>query len=129
MIETAKNIAVFVGLFLSSISALTILIKPFRKWFMNKISNVNKDTLSEIKEMLKLHIIESEKKNLSQNESLLCITRSEITAIYYKYFELKAFPIYERENLIKLYDSYEKNGGNSYIHTIVDEMLEWEVIK
>ncbi len=129
MIETAKNIAVFVGLFLSSISALTILIKPFRKWFMNKISNVNKDTLSEIKEMLKLHIIESEKKNLSQNEALLCITRSEITAIYYKYFELKAFPIYERENLIKLYDSYEKNGGNSYIHTIVDEMLEWEVIK
>lgn len=129
MIETAKNIAVFVGLFLSSISALTILIKPFRKWFMNKISNVNKDTLSEIKEMLKLHIIESEKKNLSQNEALLCITRSEITAIYYKYFELKAFPIYERENLIKLYDSYKKNGGNSYIHTIVDEMLEWEVIK
>ena len=129
MIETAKNIAVFVGLFLSSISALTILIKPFRKWFMNKISNVNKDTLSEIKEMLKLHIIESEKKNLSQNEALLCITRSEITAIYYKYFELKAFPIYERENLIKQYDSYEKNGGNSYIHTIVDEMLEWEVIK
>lgn len=129
MIETAKNIAVFVGLFLSSISALTILIKPFRKWFMNKISNVNKDTLSEIKEMLKLHIIESEKKNLSQNEALLCITRSEITAIYYKYFELKAFPIYERENLIKLYDSYEKNGGNSYIHTIVDEMLEWKVIK
>ena len=129
MIETAKNIAVFVGLFLSSISALTILIKPFRKWFMNKISNVNKDTLSEIKEMLKLHIIESEKKNLSQNEALLCITRSEITAIYYKYFELKAFPIYERENLIKLYDSYEKNGGNSYIHTIVNEMLEWEVIK
>ena len=129
MIETAKNIAVFVGLFLSSISALTILIKPFRKWFMNKISNVNKDTLSEIKEMLKLHIIESEKKNLSQNEALLCITRSEITAIYYKHFELKAFPIYERENLIKLYDSYEKNGGNSYIHTIVDEMLEWEVIK
>lgn len=129
MIETAKNIAVFVGLFLSSISALTILIKPFRKWFMNKISNVNKDTLSEIKEMLKLHIIESEKKNLSQNEALLCITRSEITAIYYKYFELKAFPIYKRENLIKLYDSYEKNGGNSYIHTIVDEMLEWEVIK
>lgn len=129
MIETAKNIAVFVGLFLSSISALTILIKPFRKWFMNKISNVNKDTLSEIKEMLKLHIIGSEKKNLSQNEALLCITRSEITAIYYKYFELKAFPIYERENLIKLYDSYEKNGGNSYIHTIVDEMLEWEVIK
>ena len=96
---------------------------------MNKISNVNKDTLSEIKEMLKLHIIESEKKNLSQNEALLCITRSEITAIYYKYFELKAFPIYERENLIKLYDSYEKNGGNSYIHTIVNEMLEWEVIK
>ena len=78
MVEIAKNIAVFVGLFLSSISALTILVKPIRKWFINKISNVNSDTLYEIKDMLKQHIAESELKNKSQNEALLCITRSEI---------------------------------------------------
>lgn len=129
MIEIAKNIAVFVGLFLSSISALTILVKPIRKWFINKISNVNSDTLYEIKDMLKQHIAESELKNKSQNEALLCITRSEITGMYYKYFGKKTIPMYERENLIKLYDSYERNGGNSYVHTIVEEMLEWEVLK
>ena len=129
MVEIAKNIAVFVGLFLSSISALTILVKPIRKWFVNKISNVNSDTLYEIKNMLKQHTTESELKNKSQNEALLCITRSEITGVYYKYFEKKTIPMYERENLIKLYDSYEKNGGNSYVHTIVEEMLEWEVLK
>lgn len=129
MVEIAKNIAVFVGLFLSSISALAILVKPIRKWFVNKISNLNNNTLYEIKDMLKQHIAESEFKNKSQNEALLCITRSEITGMYYKYFEKKTIPMYERENLIKLYDSYEKNGGNSYVHTIVEEMLEWEVLK
>lgn len=129
MVEVAKNIAVFVGLFLSCVSALTILVKPIRKWFVNKISDVNSDTLCEIKDMLKQHIVESELKNKSQNEALLCITRSEITGMYYKYFEKKTIPMYERENLIKLYDSYEKNGGNSYVHTIVEEMLEWEVLK
>lgn len=129
MVEIAKNIAVFVGLFLSIISALTILIKPLRKWFINRISKVNNDTLSEIKNMLKQHIDESEKKNQSQNEALLCITRSEITTIYYKYFDKKILPTYVRENLITMYDSYERNGGNSYVHTIVDEMLDWNVVK
>ena len=129
MVEIAKNIAVFVGLFLSMVSALTILIKPLRKWFINRISKVNNDTLSEIKNMLKQHIIESEQKNQSQNEALLCITRSEITAIYFKYFESKNLPMFERENLIKMYDSYERNGGNSYVHTIVEEMLDWDVVK
>ena len=129
MVEVAKNIAVFVGLFLSCVSALTILVKPVRKWFVNKISSVNSDTLYEIKDMLKQHIEESELKNKSQNEALLCITRSEITNIYYKYFEKETIPMYERENLIKMYDSYEKNGGNSYVHTIVEEMLKWEVLK
>lgn len=129
MVEIAKDIAVFVGLFLSSVSALAIIIKPIRVWFVNKISNVNKATLNEIKDMLQQHIVESEEENKKQNETLLCITRSQITSMYYKYFEQKSFPMYERENLIKMYDSYQKNGGNSYVHMIVEEMLNWNVEK
>lgn len=128
-IQIAKDVAVFVGLFLSCVSALAIIIKPIRTWIINKISDVNKNTLTEIKDMLQQHILDSEVENKIQNETLLCITRSEITSVYYRYFEQRAFPMYERENLIKLYDSYQNNGGNSYIHTIVQEMLNWKVLK
>ena len=76
MIETAKNIAVFVGLFLSSISALTILIKPFRKWFMNKISNVNKDTGDSAYTLQTVDTVQNQ-ENLDQFSATVVLPREE----------------------------------------------------
>lgn len=127
MVETAKNITACIGAVLSIISFLTIFFKPFRKWIVNAITHVNDKALNEIKDMLGQHIEDEKERNKKVTESLVCVTRNAITSIYYQYFESKALPMYERENLIKLYDSYETNGGNSFVHTIVDEMLQWKV--
>jgi hypothetical protein len=33
-----------------------------------------------------------------------------------------------RENLCILYEDYSKRGGNSYVKTIYEEMMDWRVI-
>ena len=52
--------------------------------------------------------------------------RHSITGIYYKYKDEKKMPVYVKEDLMKLYDRYEKLGGNSYVHQIYQEMSQWD---
>lgn len=53
------------------------------------------------------------------------ILRNTLTHIYFKYKDEKKIPHYEKENVLHLAARYK---GNSYVHTIVDEMKSWEEI-
>lgn len=51
--------------------------------------------------------------------------RNTLTHIYFKYKNAKKIPHYEKENVLYLSARYK---GNTYVHTIVDEMKSWEEI-
>ena len=74
-----------------------------------------------------------EKSDLNQRldshlESQLSILRHEITSIYYQHLEEKKIPTHTKESVLMMYNQYEKLGGNSYVHTIVEEIKSWETI-
>ena len=52
--------------------------------------------------------------------------RHSITSIYYQYRNAKKIPLQMKENLSFLFTEYEKLGGNSYVHALYNEMMEWE---
>lgn len=58
----------------------------------------------------------------TQEEALKCLLRSSITSKYYVYSELKAIPLYEKENINYMYEQYKAMGGNSYINEIMGEI-------
>lgn len=110
------------------------VFKPIRVWFYNRIKKVtNSDstakaiseisaTVSELKAVFETQIQASEVRDAATAS----IIRNEITKIYYTYLEKKAMPAREKENMLRLYESYSNLGGNSYITAIVDEMMRWD---
>lgn len=64
------------------------------------------------------------KKEKTQNESLKCLLRSNITSKYYVYKQLGYVPRYERENVNYMYTQYKKMNGNSYIDIIMVDFNE-----
>lgn len=62
------------------------------------------------------------KRDISQEEALKCLLRSNITSKYYVYTELKEIPLYEKENIDYMFEQYKKMGGNSYVEQIVKEI-------
>lgn len=62
------------------------------------------------------------KRDISQEEALKCLLRSNITSKYYVYSELKEIPLYEKENINYMYERYKKMGGNSYVEGLVKEI-------
>ena len=61
-------------------------------------------------------------KDLTQEEALKCLLRSNITSKYYVYSEMGEIPYYEKENIDRMFEQYKKMGGNSYVETIVKEI-------
>lgn len=59
------------------------------------------------------------------NQNLL---RGQIVDIYYSYKKTKRIPFYQKEVVNECHEAYAKNGGNSFISDLVDEINTWEVI-
>lgn len=62
------------------------------------------------------------------DETNLAILRNTITHIYFKYKDSKKIPHYEKENVLYLYENYEKLNGNSYVKDIITNIKTWEEI-
>ena len=69
------------------------------------------------------------KRDISQEEALKCLLRSNITSKYYVYNELKEIPLYEKENINYMYEQYKSIGGNSYISGLVEEINKLPIKK
>ena len=63
-------------------------------------------------------------KDKVQEEALKCLLRSAITSKYYVYNEMGLIPVYEKENLIYMYEQYKLMGGNSYINNLMQEIKD-----
>ena len=87
------------------ITVMTLFSKPVRKLTTNLFSRMSKS---------------------ETNQALL---RNEITKLYYKYLPEQSMPLYARENLMSLYDKYKKEGGNSFIDSLYNDMMIWSVQK
>lgn len=68
-----------------------------------------------------------EEENGRQRDAHLAELRNSITGIYYKHLEDKRLAAYEKEDMLKMYEVYDKWHGNSYVHAIVQEMTRWDV--
>ena len=61
-------------------------------------------------------------------EGMQCLLRSEIVRTYYKHLDDKTMREYEFENVSKCYKAYSKNGGNSFVTHIYEEMETWTIV-
>ena len=69
------------------------------------------------------------KRDISQEEALKCLLRSNITSKYYVYNELKEIPLYEKENINYMYEQYKSMNGNSYVGGLVEEINKLPIKK
>lgn len=110
----------------SVITILTLcctLIKPLRAKIVSYIIKCsNSDELSKKIDNLTEIVIKNQEDNKKQSAALLSSLRSELLALYTRYKNVDELSIYEKENLISLYKSYVDLGGNSFIHTCMDEL-------
>lgn len=58
-------------------------------------------------------------------EHVKVLLRHEITTIYENSKEKKQLTDYEKQDLCYLYECYKSIGGNSYVQSIYEKMLNW----
>ena len=61
-------------------------------------------------------------------EGIRCQLRTDMMRTYYRHREEKKIRQYEMENFEHNYAAYTALGGNSFIGTIHEEVIGWEVI-
>ena len=61
-----------------------------------------------------------------QNETLLIALRNNIQAVYATGCERKCIKLAVYSGVCEEFDRYVALGGNSYVHTLMDEMKSWD---
>lgn len=125
-------LASMIGAITAITGAVLGLSKKARERFKNLVRrNTDADDMKCEIESLKTAVSElvsmQKKTNGDQQLALQAMLRHEITDMYYKHLDDKKLAAYEKEDLIKMSEAYEKNHGNSYVQTIVKEMTQWDV--
>ena len=133
--EIIKDIATVIGLILSAITLITLCCKPLRRKIGNvirKASNMEETSaaLEEVRAMMQQMVATQEvNQELMTHfqESQLSLLRDSITRLYFKYLPDKQVPAYGRKDMVNLFESYKRLGGNSYVKTIYEEFMDWPV--
>ena len=55
--------------------------------------------------------------------------RYNMNRLYYKYRPFKKILDCDKKAFIKLYNDYKPMGGNSWIDTLYNEVVTWEIIE
>ena len=112
-------------------SVIPICLKSFFDYKRGR-DTLPKD-VEDLKQLLKMHMKEEEEHNRQMNEhnkQMQDITisqlRHSITNIYHTNKKSEKLEDRMKEDLCSLYTSYTSLGGNSYVHEIYDEMMNWE---
>ena len=129
------NIGAVIGVVLSCITLITLLCKPLRNkiaGWIRKTSHMEETraAVDEVRAMMQQLMAAGESKQAMLRlfkESQLSLLSDSITDLYFKYLPKKEVPTYERKDMVKLFESYRKLGGNSYVQTIYEEFMEWPV--
>lgn len=102
----------------SSMTNVNQAISELRSEVMPMLNGLSKD-LDRVDR--KLEDFHSEWKDYN-----IIMLRHDITSVYQHYKSSAAIPQGLYQSTMELYDKYEKLGGNSYVHEIVEEMKTWE---
>lgn len=121
VIEFIKVLGAIAGALLGIGSLFGLIFKRPRKWFAKIVREQSVEANKEIEEKIDILMKEKDENRIRAIVSL----RHSITGIYEKHKGEKKLPIHVKEDLFSLYEQYSKLGGNSYVHTIVDEMQKW----
>lgn len=122
-LEILKTIGGAAGALITLTTLWGLVSKKPKLWLKNTISEQNKEDNLELKELMK----SIDEKLHSNNATMVCLLRHSITDIYQEYKEKKEIPAHVKQDLCSLYEDYHARGGNSYVHTIYEEMMDWEV--
>lgn len=57
------------------------------------------------------------------------ILRNSMVNIYYSCLPYKKILYYDKEVLIKLHEDYERQGGNTFVEELWDEIKTWTVVR
>jgi len=116
-----KNMGEYAGVIISILTALGLLFKPVRNLIKTILKYLSKDkSTEEIKTML----LKLQSTMELHSEALMSASRITILNNYYKYMEKGEMKVYEKEALIREYEIYEKLGGNSFISSCYEELME-----
>lgn len=126
------TVATYCGSISTIIALIVLIVKPVRTKFVTWISktsdkdgiNQKIDTLTKLvqKQVEQNNEINAELKK--QSMALQANLRNSILVIYNARMKAGYISMYEKENLAKLHEQYQSLGGNSFIHTCVDELNE-----
>lgn len=127
--DWVKNVSSFIV----ALTAIIAFIKPLRTWLVKKVrhwasADENRNRDEKIESMIddlqaKLDTIIEQQEHMVVCD--LDLLRSNINHMFFKYEPDQRLPIYEKENLIKMYESYARLGGNSYVKHLYLEMMKW----
>ena len=117
--------AIIVALAAASKKIRGLVVMPLKEWLKKTVEEATHDKFETITN----HLGEIDAKLDEEQKHKVVILRHEITLIYEKYRLSKRLPQRIKQNLCSLYEQYQSLGGNSYVSTIVNEMLEeWEEV-
>lgn len=102
----------------SSITNVNQAISELRNEIMPMLNGMGKD-LDRVDR--KLEDFHSEWKDYN-----IVMLRHDITSVYEHHKDAAAMPKIIYESTMNLYDKYSSLGGNSYVHSIVEEMKFWK---
>ena len=130
------------GAIATIIALLTLICKPLRakfaKWvnktantqeFNDKFADVN-GKLDQLTELVTKTIEQNEKLQAEidkQSNALQATLRNSILNLYYKCKERGSITMFEKQNLIQLYENYTALNGNSFVKDCVSQLLVLDI--
>ena len=98
-------------------TAVTVIVSTLLGFCFSKIKEY-KERLNE----------KTENENI-QNQALLTLLQNQLTNTYYVYNEIGSIPDYVWRNWLNLFKIYRELGGNDYVDTLKEKMMNWEITK
>lgn len=99
----------------------SFLSKKPKIWFTRIIREQSEAANQDLVQKVNTLIEENEKSKTRDLVSL----RHSITGIYENHKAEKHLSEHVKADLFSLYEQYVKLGGNSYVHSIMEEMKTW----
>lgn len=136
IMEFIKLLGGALGSVLTVSAVLTLFIKPIREKFVKWITktadtdNINGkiDNLTTLVEKSIEQNTELQSEMSKQSNALQASLRNSILNLYYKCMDRGSITLFERQNLLQLYENYQKLDGNSFIHDCVTQLLALPVV-
>lgn len=125
--EIFQCIGSAVGILITLGTFVTIITKKPKEFFKKMLREECTAATQNMDERLSNGQAQIMKRLDESDKTDIVTLRHDITDIYYKYKDTKILPAYIKQSLLDMYERYQVLGGNSYVHTIVEEMKMWDV--